>query len=178
MKRAIKKRSNLYQYLEPFLENGSEEEIALARKQYWKEYKRQWRKAKRATETELRVSFTPAELKVLTEAARKHKMSRTKYIKRTTMAYGHKTFVVPEYPEIRKIAQVLALSYNSIAALLDENELPIGIGKRLLDQISDLERAILPVLHHPALLKDAIIHAVRGKPERKAELYQLLETIK
>ena len=89
MKRRIKNKSSIYEYLDStkVLEFGTEQDIAQARKKYWKEYKVQWRRQKRKAEKELTTSWTAEESKILAEAARKHKISKTSFIKTSTLAY-------------------------------------------------------------------------------------------
>ncbi len=115
MKRRLKSKSNIYTYLQNsgVLENGSHEEIQNVRKEYWKAYKRIWRKNKRNTVKEITISFLPDEFKEITNEYKRHKLSRTEFIKQACFAYMNKTFLVPDVKDVRKISQLLAMTYNS-----------------------------------------------------------------
>src|SRR5580693_8313552 len=103
MKRAKKK--GVYDYLDSIkvLESGTDEDITRARKKYWKEYKATWRRKKRKEERELTISWTADELTQLTKEARRHKISKTKFIKTSTLAYIDKRYIVPDQIEVRRI---------------------------------------------------------------------------
>jgi len=176
MKRAIKKRSSIYQYLESsgVLDNGTIEEIKAARKKYWMEYKRLWRKDKRRKEKEFTVSFSKDDLQLLTKVARRHKRKRTLFIKTATLAYINKTYIVPDEIEVRQIRQLLSMSYNSLEQQMEEEILSVEAGKVLLQLIQQLEREVLVLLYNPKTLEQWIVETVRQYPERKAQLIQLL----
>ncbi len=80
------------------------EDIQRARKQYWREYKRKWRNEQRKKEKEFTITLINEELKMLTYEAKRHKMSRTRFLKETTFAYINKSFIVPDSLEVRKIS--------------------------------------------------------------------------
>ncbi|MBK8241889.1 MAG: hypothetical protein IPK88_00565 [Saprospiraceae bacterium] len=164
MKRKVKSENSIYSYLQSsgVLEKGTHEEIQKVRKEYWREYKRKWRVAKRKKEKEFTISFNPDELKVLTFESKKHKLSRTQFIKETTFAYINNSFIVPDIIEVKKISQLLAMTYNSVQDLFDANKLNFDLGRDIMESINRLEREILPLLHHPKTLEDIIkIHIIK-----------------
>lgn len=167
MKGRSKKHSAFYEYLEPFLEKGDEKQIALARKQYTRQYKARWRKQKRKFEKELTTSWNKDDLKMLSEAARNHKKSKTSFIKQATLAYINKSFIVPDLFTVREIAQLLTMNYNSIREMMDENALPLQTGKIVLEKIVDLERQVLISLHNPKTLEQLVTDAIKKKPKEK-----------
>lgn len=177
MKRAKKK--GIYDYLDSIkvLETGTDEEIALARKTYWKSYKTEWRRKKRKEEKELTTSWTADELTELINAAKKHKVSKTKFIKISTLAYIDKRYIGTDQIEVRRIAQLLAVTYNSILEMLDENVLELQTGKIILEKIFDLERQVLVSLHNPKTIEQLITEMVNKNPQTKSGLYHLLETL-
>ena len=176
MKGRGKKHSAFYEYLEPYLENGDEKQIALARKQYTRQYKAEWRRQKRKEEKELTTSWAKDELKTLSVAAKKHRKSKTSFIKLSTLAYINKAYIVPDNYAIRGIAQLLTMVYNSIREMTDENALPLQTGKLLLEKIVDLERQVFVSLHNPKTLGQLVTEEVNKNPKTKEHLYQLLET--
>ena len=179
MKRKIKNKSSIYEYLDStkVLESGTENDIAQARKKYWREYKAQWRKQKRKAEKELTTSWTVEELKIIGDVARKHKISKTEFLKMSALAYIDKRYIVPDAIEVRRIAQMLAMSYNLIQEMINENVLHLQTGKIILEKIFELEREVLVSLHNPKTLDQLITEAINKTPQTKARLYQLLETI-
>ena len=177
MKRA--KNKGIYEYLDSIkvLESGTNEDITLARKKYWREYKATWRRNKRKTEKELTTSWTADELLELTKEARRHKVSKTKFIKTGTLAYIDKRYIVPDQIEVRRIAQLLSITYNSIREMMDENTLQLQTGKIILEKIFDLERQVLVSLHNPKTIEQLITEIINENPQTKTRLYHLLETL-
>src|SRR5665213_878919 len=173
MKRAKTKCINDYLDSIKVLESGTDEEITLARKKYWREYKVTWRRKKRKEEKELTTSWTPDELIEITKEARRHKVSKTKFIKTCTLAYINKRYIVPDQIEVRRIAQLLSVTYNSILEMMDENTLQLQTGKIILEKISDLERQVLVSLHNPKTIEQLITETVNKNPQTKPRLYHL-----
>lgn len=177
MKRVKKK--GLYDYLDSIkvLEFATDEEITLARKKYWREYKATWRRNKRKAEKELTTSWTTDELKELTKEAKRHKVSKTSFIKTSTLAYIDKRYIIPDQIEVRRIAQLLSITYNSIREMMDENALELQTGKIILEKIFDLERQVLVSLHNPKTLEQLITQMVKANPKDKPRIFHLLETL-
>jgi predicted HicB family RNase H-like nuclease len=177
--RKAKANSNLYTHLRKsgVLEHGNHEQIQSARKEYWKEYKRLWKKDRRKKEKEFTISFNSEEQKILTEAAKRHKISRTAFIKQATFAYINNSFVVPDSMEVKQIAQLLAMSYNSIQELFVEDKIDSQIGRVLFEKISDLEREILPLLHSPKSLEEYIKDHIQKNNKNKPHLVEFINTI-
>jgi hypothetical protein len=143
------KKTNLYKYLEPFLEKGIEEELVQARKDYWNKYKANWRKNKRQQEKEFTLSFTPGELQVLRIAKAKHNRSYTRFIKESALAYCKKEFLVPDTTAINKIRELLALNYNALQQMAEENVSINNEGDELMRRMAELETKVLMLLHNP-----------------------------
>lgn len=179
MKRAIKKKSSLYAYLDTcgVLENGKEEDIRSAKRQYYKEYKRLWRKEKRRKEQEFTMSFSKEELEQITEAARKNKMSRTKYIKRTTLWHMSQVYIVPDIVEVRRISQWLAMHYNLLEQMIEDEKISSQLGNSLKRKIEEIEHQVLIHLCNPGTLEDWISKEINKNPEMKERILQLLTSI-
>lgn len=149
MNRRLKNTDSLYIYLEPFLVAGDEQAIAEARKMYTREYKAKWRREKRKREKEITVSWKPDELQELRTEAKRHKTTVTAFIKLSTLAYINKRYLVPDHKLVLKIAQLLALNYNTILELMDDKRLVQIPGDILLKKLETLEREVLVSLHSP-----------------------------
>lgn len=151
MKRKINSKSSVYSYLKlsGVLDKGTHNDIQEKRKEYWREYKRKWRNQKRKNDTEITISFSAEELHELTTEAKRHKVSRTKFIKQACFAYINNRYIVPDIAEVRKISQLLSMTYNSIQESIELNKIEFKNGKEILERVYNLEREILPALFNP-----------------------------
>jgi hypothetical protein len=179
MKRKVKSENSIYSYLQlsGVLEKGTHAEIQGVRQDYWKEYKRKWRVEKRRKEKEFTISFNPDELKVLTYESKKHKLSRTQFIKETTFAYINNSFIVPDILVVKRISQILAMTYNTVQDLFDANKLNFDLGRDLMESINRQEREILPLLHHPKTLEGYIKLHIAKDGRNKAQLLEFLNSL-
>ncbi len=179
MKRKVKSENSIYSYLQSsgVLEKGTNEEIQKVRSEYWREYKRKWRLAKRRKEKEFTVSFNSDELKLLNQHAKRHHVSRTQFIKETTFAYINNSFIVPDLLEVKRISQILAMTYNSIQELFEGNVIKFEIGRDLVDAIHNLEREIVPLLHHPKTLEEFIKMHIDKDGGNKAKMLEFINSI-
>ncbi|MBK8243327.1 MAG: hypothetical protein IPK88_07875 [Saprospiraceae bacterium] len=179
MRRKVNKENTIYSHLKTngVLEKGTHEEIQKVRSEYWREYKRKWRVAKRRKDKEFAVSFNSDELKVLTFESKKHKLSRTQFIKETTFAYINNSFIVPDLIEVKKISQLLAMTYNSVQDLFDANKLNFDLGRDIMESINRLEREILPFLHHPKTLEEYIKLHIAKDGGNKAQLLEFINSL-
>jgi len=155
MKRKINSKSSVYSYLKlsGVLDKGTHNDIQEKRKEYWREYKRKWRNQKRKNDTEITISLSAEELHELTTEAKRHKVSRTKFIKQACFGYINNRYIVPDIAEVRKISQLISMTYNSIQESMELNKIDFKNGKDILERIYQLEREILPVLHNPKLIE-------------------------
>ena len=175
-KRRLNSKSNLYSHLKSsgVLENGTHDEIQKVKKEYWKEYKRKWRNNKRKMVNEITISFTLEEFKEINNESKRHKLNRTNFIKQACFAYLNKSFIVPDLKEVKKISQILALSYNSIQEMTEENKIDFKSGKSIIEVIYKLEREILPVLNNPKSLEALIKEHILKNPKNKNTLIELI----
>jgi len=174
--RGLKKKSSLYTFLESsgVLEHGTDAEIQKVRKEYWREYKRTWRKGQRKKVKEFTPSFSREEVKLLTEAARNHKMSRTGYIKRATLSYTDKMYIVPDALEVRRISQLLAMNYNLMKQMKDEEKISPVSANTIMEKISSLEHEVLIHLYNPNDLEEWIAKELTKNPEKKEKILKLI----
>lgn len=179
MKRRVEGRSSVYAFLHAsgVLENGTHEEIQSARKAYWKEYKRKWRNEKRRKEKELTVSLDKIELNSLSLEARRHKISRTQFLKQAAFAYMNQSFIVPNTAEVNRIAQLLSMTYNSIQDLLENDAMSFNVGRDALTTIGKLELDILPTLQHPKLMEEYLVEHIQKHPESRFKLLKIINSL-
>lgn len=179
MKRRPKIKSNVYSYLKSkgVLEKGTHDDIQRIRNEYWKEYRRKWRNENRKAKKEFTISLSKDELLELTREARRHKLSKTQFIKQACFAYINKSFIVPDSLEVKRISQLLSMIYNSIRELLTENKVEFNSGRNLLESIQKLEREILPTLQNPKSIEEFISQHISKCPENKSKLLALINSI-
>lgn len=179
MKVKVSKENTIYSHLKTngVLENGTHEEIQKVRNEYWKEYKRKWRVAKRRMDKEFTVSFNSDELKILNQEAKRHHLSRTQFIKDTTFAYINNSFIVPDLIELKRISQILAMTYNSVQDLFDANKFNFDLGRDLMESINRLEREILPLIHHPKTIEEYIKIHINKDGGNKFKLLEFINSI-
>ncbi|MBK7800102.1 MAG: hypothetical protein IPJ53_13450 [Saprospiraceae bacterium] len=178
-KRKLNDKSNLFSFLNSsgILENGTHNQIQKVRAEYWREYKRKWRNAKRKSEKEITISFTQDEFKEISNESKRHKLSRTQFIKKACFAYINKIFIVPDSKEVKRIAQQLSMTYNSIQGLIEENSIEFKSGRSILEAIIKLEREILPVLNNPKSLEALIKEHFLKNPNNKNVLIEHINSI-
>lgn len=179
MKRKVNKENTIYKHLQTngVLKKGTHEEIQSVRKEYWKEYKRKWRVAKRRKDKEFAVSFNSDELKILIQQAKRHHLSRTQFIKETTFAYINNSYIVPDLLEVKKVSQLLAMTYNSVQDLYDANKFNFDLGRDIMESINRLEREILPLLHHPKTIEEYIKIHINKDGRNKALLLEFINSL-
>jgi len=169
------KKQTLYDYLEPVLEYGTEEQIAFARKKYWAEYKATWRKNRRKQQKEFTVSFTPKELQKMKAAASKYTGSYTRFIKASALAYWQKQYLVTDPMAINQVKELLALNYNALQQLSDDEKLKEDVGAILMKNISDLEQQVSMTLHNPRTVEEWIEELFSENPEKLNKIIELLK---
>ena len=177
MSKGRNKHSAYYQFLEPFLESGNNEEIQKAKKEWFRKYKAEWRKAYRKKNKEFTISWTKEELKILSQEAKRHRLSKTRFIKKATMGYIDKRYIVPYQEEVNKTLQILAMIYNGIEDISKEGILPGNIAKDLQAVINRLEHDFRVAIFSPKTIEQVLSEVVKAKPGIKARLIQFIETL-
>lgn len=177
MSKGRKIHTAYYQFIEPFLERGNKEEILKAKKDWQRRYKAEWRKAYRKKNKELTISWTKEEVKTLTQESKRHRLSKTRFIKQATMGYIDKRYIVPYFEEVNKSLQLLAMAYNSIEDISEESILSDNIAKDLQAIIYSLEHDFRVVIFSPKTIEQVLSEAVKEKPDIKIGLIQFIETL-
>jgi hypothetical protein len=178
MKRAFKKKSSIYQFLEPYLASGNEETIDKARKEYWKKYSAEWRNSQRKQLKHYMIDFTPSEAKQVSETARKHKLSTTAFIKKSCFSYMSLRYLPVDAFGIHQISQLLAMNYNMLSKLLNENIVQYQPGQVLLQEMSRLEQKVNAELRNPKTLEQLVTETVQANPQYLETLELVLKNLK
>jgi hypothetical protein len=116
-----RKNSPLWEYLESsgVLEKGSDEEIKAARKRYWKKYFLEYKQKQRKNKPEFIVHFSKSkgEYVSIVEAARKHQLKVSAFLKAAAFAYLNRTYIVPNRLMIANLEQLLSNCLNEIKSI-------------------------------------------------------------
>lgn len=155
MRKPAKNKSTLYTYLQStgVLITGSKEDIAQARKEYWKRYKAQWRNENRKQTKQFTIVLSPNEAKYIGSAAKQYSKSTTRLIRDAALAYLKKVFLVPDRIALATIQQLLTMNYTLLQDIFNENMVPFEAGRSLLERMDKLEKAVVEKLYHPKELK-------------------------
>lgn len=148
--------STLQEYLEEsgVLENGTDEEIAAAKKEYQRRYQAQYRRTRRQTHPETTVTFTRDEWNFLKEVAKRHNQSLPKFIKQAALAYQTQQYIVPDEQAVARIEQLLSLARTDTLIIakhlrrLNQQEIAEAY-EALADRYTQLEEKISRQLRQP-----------------------------
>jgi hypothetical protein len=141
MKRSIKRNSGIYSFLDnsSLLENGSSEAIEQAKRKYWRDFRREYKKARRHEYKSFEIPFTPKELNIIIKEAERNHTSPTNYIKQS--ALGNKKKIVDPVT-IGEIRELLILHHNSLKTLTEENQLHELTADQVLNQVTLIETRV------------------------------------
>src|SRR5882724_11575645 len=142
MSRIKKKNIGVYAYLDSrgLLEKGTGKEIELAKKEYWRDYRKKYNKNKRQENRSFQILFNFKEAKIIARQAKKYHCSAPGYIKQS--ALSEKQNIV-DWVTVGEIRELIIGHHTTLINLIEENELPQPIGNKLLFQASLLEKRIL-----------------------------------
>jgi len=177
MNRAIKKQSSLYIFLEPYLETGDETAIAQAREQYWKNYKQNWKKQKRAEQKTFEISFTKQEWLVIKQVADTHNRSYARFIKASALAYCQNTYLIPNQLAYNNIQQALTMLYNRLKDIQEDELLSAEACYQLLQIFELIQNKIETELTQPKTIEEVITEAIQSNPEFKSKISKLILNI-
>lgn len=141
-------QSNLYAFLEKsgVLEWGTAEQIATAKKQYWNEYKTNWRRQKRATQQEMTIAFTQQEYQLICKAAESYKRSKAPFIKAVVMAYCKKESLFPDMQLFYDLREALMLLYTKLRDNEEEGLVNTKGSIELSERITIIEQIVFAAM--------------------------------
>ncbi|CAM6002396.1 unnamed protein product [Sphagnum balticum] len=99
-----------------------DEAIALARREYWRQYDREYKAQRRSKNKEHVVNLEPKEYEIISEGAKKHSLSIPVFLKMASLAYLNHTYVSPESASVRKIEAVLVRCLTAIERISSRKE--------------------------------------------------------
>lgn len=175
MKETQKKRG-LQSFLAPFLETGDEIIIAAAKKEYWRQYKMNWRKQKRKEQKTFEISFTKGEWQVIKKLSNKHAYSHTNFIKQAALAYCKQEFLMPDILAYNRVREALYVIYTKLINLEEDCTLPVAVQKELLQSFLEMEQAVKKQLTQPQTIEEKIVELIKEHPDYKLRIIELLQT--
>ena len=153
-------KSGMWDYLDAagVLEKGSDEEIKAAKRAYRKQYFLLYKQRQRANKPEFTVSLSKntGDYQTISNAAKRHKMPVTTFLRAASLSYLRQTYLVPDRYQIARLEQYLSDCLNEIKSIASvkerffwqRDEKLTSIEKR----ISKLEMQINEALKNPPLV--------------------------
>jgi hypothetical protein len=180
---AIKQyKGGMWEYLESIgiLENGTDEEIKKAKRDYRKIYFTKHKSIQRKLKPEFTIGFTKenGDYAKVAFMARQHRMKITSFIRMAVLAYINKTYIVPDRLQVAELEQLLSQCLNEIQTIVRqrerfsyERELKYEVIEK---HIEKLEAQINHVLKCPYTIEELVIKNIHEKPALKEQLLALL----
>ncbi|MFN8288987.1 MAG: hypothetical protein U0U70_01900 [Chitinophagaceae bacterium] len=144
MKQLIKQGTGLYTYLSDtgVLHTGNDEAIKQAKQEYWRQYRKQWKKNKRQQSKKYVLLFSFQEARVITKKAVARQLRPAQYIKQTALT-GNDVIGTVLKGRIRE--QVLLFCFI-LDSLTETHQLEDTIKNEIIESATRLEEAILNAL--------------------------------
>jgi len=156
MKNESRHTKGIWKFLEEkgVLENGTDEQIKRAKKEYRKLYIFNYKRKQRQDNTEYVIALSrhKGEHKRVSEASTTHKTSITAFIKQATLAYLDKTYLVPDKDHVAELEQTLSQCRNEIQRISRNRIQPVKDQIQAIEKrIADMEESINTIFRHPPL---------------------------
>ncbi|MGC4100873.1 hypothetical protein [Ferruginibacter sp.] len=134
----------LYAFLEQkgVLHTEDSDLIQRAKDEYWKNYRREWRKNKRHQNKSYTILLNYDEAKQVINEAKKYHASPTQYIKGTALAGKQ----IADPVAIGKLRELLYAHYNSLQAYIDKKILPESLGHKMMEDVAEIEKKTFAIL--------------------------------
>jgi len=169
---------SLIEYLDQsgVLELGDELAIKAAKKAYRKSYQRAYKRHQRSQRKEYQIQLSKDKNKRISEAAKKHQLSPSKFIKKAVLAYLQNEYVVPDNERIAQLEYLLSVAYSSINQIAESTPQLTLDYERLSKTIERLEREVTQTLRYPPSLEMLIVKTVRNNPDFRKILTHILNS--
>jgi len=182
MNNAKKHTGEMWDYLESIgvLENGTDEEIKKAKRNYRKLYFTKHKRKQRALKREFTLRFSKEKQEYLRVEciARQHKMKITEFLKSAVLAYINKTYIVPDRSQVWDLEQLLSQCLNEIQTIVKQKERYSYEREQKYEliekRIEKLEKEINQVLKQPFTIEELVLKGIEEKPTLKEQLLNIL----
>ncbi|MBI4930850.1 MAG: hypothetical protein HY841_08825 [Bacteroidetes bacterium] len=153
-----RKNTSLWAYLDSIgiLENGTDEEIKKAKREYKKKYIFQYKRNQRSSHAEFSILLSKrnGEYGKVKSAAENHKMTMTAFLKASAFAYLNKQYLVPDKQQVARIEQFLIQISNEIQRIARREK------DKRYEQVQQLvfviQKEISETLRNPPCAKEII----------------------
>ncbi len=88
----------------------SETEIALAKKEYIKKYKRDWKRNRLKKKPEIRPNFTPKEYELITNASKARGLTKPDFLRQCGLTVASQTDIISNKDKLLVILQKLSIA--------------------------------------------------------------------
>lgn len=144
MEHKTKRGSGVYAYLAAcgVLDKGTPADITAAKRRYWAERKRAWKKVKREEQKCFEIFLSKHELKAVQDKATHLRLSVTRYIKQAALM--NETMLPPILRG--EVRQLLMQQYNVAEELMEEGAVAEEIQEGVLTKLLTVQQQILSLL--------------------------------
>lgn len=179
------RKGGLRTYLDALgiLENGTEADIAAAKKAYWKAYHARHRQEQRKVKPEVLVALSKDDgtHAAISKGARQHKQTISAFLRTATLAYLNQYFIVPDTAIICHLEQLLSQCLNEIQTIARMKGTSHWQADYRYDatekRIERLEQELSALFRNPPELEAQIEKAVKKKPEQKERLLAFIASL-
>jgi hypothetical protein len=184
MRKSDNHRGGMWEYLDSrgILENGSDEAIKQAKKDYRKLYFTKHKQKQRSLHREYTIRFRKGSVEYVkvTGKAKQHNMKVTAFIQSAVMAYINKIYIVPDRLQIARLEQITAQCLNEIQTIVKQKEKYNYEREQkyeiLEKRFGKLEEDISTVLKCPYTIEELVLKGIKEKPSLQEVLLALLTT--
>jgi hypothetical protein len=161
--------------MEPYFARGIQEEIALAKMEYRRVYKVNWKKVNRIECKEVTIKLSKKEYQELRSEAKEYQYKLAPFIKASCMAYIRKTYLIPDTEIILKLFQLQKMIYIQVEDMKEQmatNNLDI-----FLKEIATLEQEMRVLIHSPLDIEITIKKHIAKHEDNKKRIQELLDEL-
>lgn len=174
-----KKISKLRLHLDALglLENGTEEEIAVVKRAYRKQYLLDYKRAQRLAQKEYPVLLSKenGEYETIAKAARRHRLSISAFLRVSALAYLTQTFITIDPQRLAQLEMMLAACVNEIRSMAQLKSRQHWLYDQkyinMEERIKRLEVDIRDLLKNPPHIE---AYVRKASPEEKVRILHLL----
>lgn len=168
----------VYDYLASIpglLERGNPEEIAQARREYWKMRQKGYAAKRRMQFKVVKVELSPKDYERLRKEAMVYLCPLAVFLRRSSLSYVDLVYCVPNEQSVRKVEAMLVRTLSAVEKIAQKGKkswLSFGQYETVKDAIEEMRKEAKMILANPALLEDA----VRAHPELWESLKRIMQS--
>lgn len=133
-----KRTNGLLNYLEQsgVLQNGTDEQIADAKKTYYRNYRREQKRRQRAGRKDFSIYFRKEDYPEIQRFAHIHGLTLSAFIRRSTLAYITETKLPIKPEQLAELRQVLSLIETEVKNLFENPKQSWWLGERKYEALT------------------------------------------